>query len=562
MTVVRRLMILVGASLLATVAMAQSTGSNAPRKTELVSAETDRDADNSRALRLSLDDAVKTAVEKNLGVKLVAYDTDMAGESLRSQYGAFDPVATADVQHQSNNSATTSTFVPSSSRSTSANFGLAQFLPTGGDYSVGWTNSRSTTAGGGSFVSPAYRSGLSFSANQPLLRNFGTDVNRRGILIARNSRGISLEQFRAQLMDTAVSVEQAYLDLVYSRRNVEVVKESLFLARDQSRITQIRIDVGASAPLDILQPRVTIATSEEQLIFAVAAVRDAEDRLRALLNLDRAEWDRPIIPTNEVAFAPMTIDVEGAVARALELRPEMRQQGFTIDTRRIQYRYARNQVLPRVDLGLSYNAAGVSGRSLEFDPITGQPTGRVTSTGYTRSLSQVFQNEFPSWSVGFSVAVPITNIGARAERRRAELDLERSKVNRESFEQTIALDVRQAARDVDTSARSISASRAARDAAERNLDAERKRYENGMTTNFQVLQVQQQLADSRVRELQALVGYNKAISIYHRAVGDVLEQRNIMVETPTVNEPTYWFMGLEKIDRLKYSSRAGSGESK
>jgi len=562
MTVVRRLMILVGASLMATVVTAQTTSATAPRKTEAVSAETDRDVDNSRALRLSLDDAVKTAVEQNLGVKLVSYDTDMAGEGLRGQYGTFDPVATADVEHQSNKSATTSTFAPSSSRSTSANFGLAQFLPTGGNYNVGWTNSRATTAGGGSFVSPAYRSGLSLSANQPLLRNFGTDINRRGILIARNSHGISLEQFRAQLMDTAVSVEQAYLDLVYSRRNVEVVKESLFLARDQSRITQIRIDVGASAPLDILQPRVTIATSEEQLIFAVAAVRDAEDRLRALMNLDRAEWDRPIIPTNEVAFAPMAINADEAVARALELRPEMRQQNLSIDTRQIQYQYARNQVMPRFDVGVSYNAAGVAGRSLEFDPITGQPTGRATSTGYTRSLNQVFQNEFPSWSVGFSVGVPITNIGARAERRRAELDLERSRVNRQSFEQTITLDVRKAIRDVDTSARSITASRAARDAAERNLDAERKRYENGMTTNFQVLQVQQQLADSRVRELQALVGYNKAISIYHRAVGDVLEQRNIRVETPQAKEPTYWFMGLEKIDWLKYSNRAGSGEPK
>jgi outer membrane protein len=562
MTAVRRLMILIGASLMATVAMAQTTGATASRTTEPVTAETDRDADNSRALRLSLDDAVKTAVENNLGVKLVGYDTDMAGESLRGQYGPFDPVATADVAHQSNKSATTSTFSPSASRSTSANFGLAQNLPTGGNYDIGWTNSRSTTTGGGAFVNPAYRSGLSLAVNQPLMRNFGTDVNRRGILIARNSLGISRESFRAQLMDTAVSVEQAYLDLIYARRNVEVVKESLFLARDQSRITQIRIDVGASAPLDILQPRVTIATSEEQLIVAVASVRDAEDRLRALLNLDRIDWDRPIVPTTEVAFSPVILDVDTAVGRALELRPEMRQQDLTIDSRRVQYQFARNQVLPRVDLGLTYNAAGVAGRSLEIDPNTGEPTGHVTSTSYDRTLSQLFENKFPSWSIGFSVAVPITNIGARAEKRRAELDLERAKVNRLSFEQTIALDVRQAARDVDTAAKSISASRAARDAAEKNLDAERKRYENGMTTNFQVLQVQQQLADSRVRELQALVGYNKALSIYHRAVGDVLEQRNISVEPAEVKEPTYWFMGLEKIDWLKFSSREHNAETK
>lgn len=543
---IRRLLTIMFASLVATAALAQTTQGNAPRTTEPVTAETDRDVDNSRALRLSLDDAVKTAVERNLGVKLVSYDTAMDVQSLRSQYGVFDPVATANVEHSSSEAAL--------QRSTSADFGVSQTLPTGGDYSIGWTNSRVT--GESSSANPAYRSGLSLDLNQPLLRNFGTDINRRGILIARNTLGISREQFRTQLMDTAVNVEQAYLDLVYSRRNVEVVKESLFLARDQARITQIRIDVGASAPLDILQPNVQIATSEEQLIVAVANVRDAEDRLRALLNLDRSEWDRPIIPTDPVTYTPMVIDADAAVARALELRPEMKQQDLAIDTRRIQYQFARNQVLPRLDTYLSYNTTGIGSRAAVLDPATGQPTGRYITTGYPRAISQVFQNEFPAWTVGFNVGVPITNIGARAEKRRAELDLERSQVNRLSFEQTIALNVRQTARDVDTASRSIAATRTAREAAERNLEAERKRYENGMTTNFQVLQVQQQLSDARVRELQAQVGYQQALSAYHRAVGDILDIRSISVDDPGAHadEPKYWFMGLEKIDWLKYGS--------
>src|SRR5205807_7041833 len=142
----------------------------------------------------------------------------------------------------------------------------------------------------------------------------GVDVTRRGINIARNTLGINREAFRGILMDTAVTVEQSYLDLVYARQFVDVVKEALFLARDQARITQIRIDVGASAPLDILQPQVQIATTEEQLIAAVASVRDAEDRLRALLNLPVGEWNRPIVPTDNVGYTPMTIDTDQAVS--------------------------------------------------------------------------------------------------------------------------------------------------------------------------------------------------------------------------------------------------------
>src|SRR5207237_6638057 len=189
-----------------------------------------------------------------------------------------------------------SLFDASSSGRTNANADARQLLPTGGSYSVGVENQRFTRSGSGTSISPGYATGLTFGLTQPLARNFGIDVTRRGINIARNNLGIDRELFRTALLDTTNQVEQAYLDLIYTRQYIDVVRESVFLARDQARITQIRIDVGASAPLDILQPRVQIATTEENLIRGVADVRSADDRLRALLNLPDADWDRPIIP--------------------------------------------------------------------------------------------------------------------------------------------------------------------------------------------------------------------------------------------------------------------------
>ena len=220
-----------------------------------VTADTDKDLTNPRALRLSLDDALKTSMERNVGVQVQRYDYLMAGQSLRSSYGIFDWFTTADVLRQSQQSPTISQFQASATKSTVANVGVSQLIPTGGSYTVGFDNSRVSTTGGFTTVSPAYRSSLTLGATQPLMRNFGVDVTRRTINIARNTLGINREAFRSLLMDTAVSVEQAYLDLIYARQFVDVMKESLFLARDQARITQIRIDVGASAPLDILQPR-------------------------------------------------------------------------------------------------------------------------------------------------------------------------------------------------------------------------------------------------------------------------------------------------------------------
>ncbi|HYI09637.1 MAG TPA: TolC family protein [Thermoanaerobaculia bacterium] len=546
MTAVRRLITTLLVTLAATVLLAQET--TAPRAaTETVTAETDQDAANPRALQLSLDQAVRTSIERNLGVRLQEFEYQEAGWGLRSQYGIYDFLGVGRLQEVGSQSAGTSSIQASAERNVSARFGVQQNLPTGGNYEVSFGTNRDVSTGGVSTFSPFYGQRLGFNFEQPLLRDFGIDVNRRGITIARNTLGINHETFRTALMDTAVSVEQGYLNLIYARRRVDVVKESLFLARDQARITQIRIDVGASAPLDILQPRVTIATSEEQLIIAVADVREAEDQLRGLLHLDPAEWDRPIIPTDAIEYTPVAIDTADAVRRAYELRPELRQDRLATDTRRVQYLYARNQTLPVLDLDLDYGLSGFAG--------TRRAGGVVERIPYGRGLSNIAEMDFPGWTIGFNVGVPLTNIGPRAEARRAELDLRQSELTQEQTRQNVALDVRGAARDVDTAARSITATRAARDAAERNVEAERRRYENGMTTNFQVLEVQQQLSDARIRELQALVGYNQAVARYHRAVGDVLDVRGISVDIPELPEEPRIFSNLDRYNWLNYGSR-------
>jgi HAE1 family hydrophobic/amphiphilic exporter-1 len=194
---------------------------------------------------------------------------------------------------------------------------------------------------------------------------------------------------------------------------------------------------------------------------------------------------------------------------------------------------------------------GVAGRAFQGrDPVTGDPI--YNTTGYGTALQQVLRNDFPTWTLGFQVGVPLSNIGARAERKRAELDLDASRVDQAQTAQTVMLAVRSAARDVDTAARTIVASRTARDAAEQNLEAERRRYENGMTTNFQVLQIQQQLSDARVRELQALVGYAEALANYHRQVGDILDVNHITVDEPPIAPEPRVFSLLDRYNWLNY----------
>jgi outer membrane protein TolC len=501
-------------------------------RTEPVTVATDKDLTDPRALHLSLDEAVRTTIQKNLGIDLTRFDFRENGQLLREAYGPFDPLATATVSRERAQSPVTSQLNSTQSSRTIVDYGLQDFVPWGGTYSLQLNNSQSRSNNAFSTLNPDLESSVGIGINQPLLRNFGIDVNTRGITFARNTLGISREAFRSVLINTADTADKAYFNLIFARQSVEVAKEALFLARDQSRITQIRIDVGASAPLDILQPRVAVATSEENLITAEALVRSSEDRLRQLMNLDIADWDRPILPTDAITFKPITVDMDSSMARGVQLRPELREADLNIANQKLAYLFAKNQVLPRLDLNLNYGFGGAAGNLFAADP--NDPTQRVLvgSTGFRDSLQQIFNTNFPSWTVGVTVGIPITNIGARAEAKRAQLNVERTITDKANTQQGIVFDVRQTVRNLDTAGKQVGATRTAREAAEQNLDAERKRFENGMSTNFTVLQIQADLSNARQNELQALVGYEAAISDYHRAVGDLLEVRGITLQDP------------------------------
>src|SRR4029078_13573558 len=144
----------------------------------------------------------RTAVGQNLGVQVTRYGYREAGESLREAYGPFASFTPADIAHSNKETPVSSQSTASASRNTFVNLGVSQLLPTGGTYSVDFNNNRLVQSGGFTTVSPAFGSSLSLGLQQPLLRNFGMDINRRQITIARNTLGLNGEELPRTHMHT------------------------------------------------------------------------------------------------------------------------------------------------------------------------------------------------------------------------------------------------------------------------------------------------------------------------------------------------------------------------
>ncbi len=496
-------------------------------------------------IRLSLDQAIGLALANNQDLNVSVNEAEASRYVLFGNLGIFDPLleASATRAHREDRSSSQLVGAAVNVRDTfDASARVSQLAPTGGVFSLGFAATRFSTNSTFFFINPSYSSGLTLSVNQPLLRNFGWQPTTWLIRTARNARDASYQDFIRDVQATVNAVEQGYWDLVFALRNLEVKKESRAISADLNRITRIKIDVGSLAPIDIVQTEVGIATAEQEIIIAEDQIGDAQDRLRRLLNFDPAQWSVPIVPTDEVRAEQAPVRLEEGTRAALERRPELRAAAYNVDSQRMRYDFFHNQTLPRLDLVGSYGYSGLGGTETVRDPRTGQILSRNPGN-FGDSFEQVLERDFNNWSVGLLFSYPVFNRAAAGRRGESKYTWEAAKASRTALEQNVVVQVRDAARAIDTASRSIAAAQKARELAERNLDAERKKFENGMTTSFQVTEIQRDLSVARTNELQALTIYRKAVSAYHFAIADILEWKGVRVEdVPEPGEPEkgYW----------------------
>jgi len=474
-------------------------------------------------VELTLSQAIELALRNTLDLDVASLTYERSAFGLGAAEGLFDPSLSASVETTSRKSPQTRSFQSDVSKTQSFDLGIGGLTRWGTQYSLGFGGTRSdsptnTTIPGYVEINPIFSAGLTASVTQPILRGFGKGVNTRLLVQSRLARDASAWDFVASVQEVVQAVENAYWDLSYALGNLDSKKEALERAKDFNRITQIKIDVGALAPIEIVQTEVTIAQREQEIILAEGQIGAAQDQLKRLLNLtDMASWARPIAPVDPPTEEQVTLDVEAGIQAALEQRPEVKQAQNSIESRKVSLAFNRDELRPRLDAKGTYGLSGVG-----FNQENVRP-----GSSYSDSVYQIRGGDFPNWTLGLNFSVPVFNRTAKANAAIAATELELAKTNLALLRQNLALEVRAAARNVDTAVRSVAAARKARELAERNLDAERKKFDNGMTTSFTVAQVQNDLTSARSNELLAVAGHLKALTAWHKAVGDLLPVKGV-----------------------------------
>jgi len=472
-------------------------------------------AEERPVLELSLDDAVKRALDNNLDIAVDRFNPTVGAEGVRQALGAYDPFLSATLSTGSQESPATSAFSGGTKVSTDTqiwNFGVNQYLPTGGTFNLTFNSNKSDTNSVFTTFNPTFTSFFSLNLTQPLLRNFKLDSAREGIRVAKKSREISDVQFRQTVINTVASTKQGYYDLIAAIDNLDAQQKSLDLAKKLLNENEIKVRVGTLAPLDVVSAQAEVASREEGVIRAEAAILDTEDALKRLIfpKNDPATWDLRIVPKDRPNAEPVRVDVGTAIQNALEKRTDVVVARKNLEKADISVDFARSQVLPQVDLVASYGSTGVGGTGLKRQNLGG-PIVSTVPGGYGDAAGDALGIANPTWTVRLNLTYPLMNRAAAAQSAQARLFKDQALISFQLLELQVAQQVRVAARAVETNSKRIATTRAARVLQEQRLDAEEKKFAAGMSTNFLVTQAQRDLADARVAEIQAIADYSKSV---------------------------------------------------
>ena len=457
--------------------------------------------------RLSLKEAIKLAVENNLDVRAELYNPASAQADLSGAMGIYNPLLLLRTEYRNSTTLSPNRNIVGGAaiarqKSITYDAGVSQLVPTGGTIDAAFNNDWNDNNFG---LGKYFNSDVTMTFVQPLLKNFGRETTELNIDVARFGKEGALELFRTRLMDIISRVQTQYHQLYSARENLEVKRASLNLAETILTNTRAQVKAGVLPAMEILNAGFGAATQKKGLIDAERALRDQEDQLRLLLQIhDAAE----IIPVDTPFRDDYQVDDASAIKRALETRPELREQRISLKSSELQARVARNQTLPELDFNASAAFTGLSDK-------------------YSRDLENVGSGRYPIWIAGLKLTYPIGNDTAENDYIRSKLRVGQTRTQINSLEETISTNVRSAIRAVRSGYLQLDVTAKGRSYAEEVMEAYIKRQKVGLATTKDLLDVLNNLVAARGNEIQAVVDYNNAIVTLWKSTGELLEREGI-----------------------------------
>jgi outer membrane protein TolC len=499
---------------------AAATASPAPVQTQTVDRYTVGQArppivEGSQLIELTLEQAQAIAIEKNLNLKVQRMNPQGIDYQIAGARATFNPAFNLDYsyrdsQSQSNN--TTEGVLTLTSRNQGYNGRINQTLPWyGATYSVSFSNNRQATNNASTRVNPAFNTGMTLNYSMPLLNGFKIDGNRNQLRTLQVQRVITDINLLASVENTKNQVRQSYWNLRQAIEQIEIARRALDIAKKQLEDSLLKVEIGTLAPIETTNFEVAVANNAQGVLAAEIGWRTAELNFKSLIvsGTDDDLYRMTINPTDKPELGVASVDIQAAVSRALAERTDIVVSRRNLDVSRLNLEVTKGSLKPTLNLNGGYSVTGQGGTTRLND-------GTIVDGGYWDALRAAYGFALPTWNFGFTFNYPLGMRAAKANYARSVLTIDQSVAQLKAQELTISTAVINAGLAVENSYKLYQAAVKSREAAEKNADASQVRFDNGMLTNFEVVQNQQTLTASRLSELNRLISYMNAVAEFER----------------------------------------------
>ena len=383
-------------------------------------------------------------------------------------------------------------------------------------------------------LNPFTNGSVGLQLTQNLLQGFGRAVNGRNIRVQNNNLKVSELQFKRQLITTITAVLNLYWDFVAFAEDVTARRKAVETAQQLLSETKRRVDLGAIAEIEITRAESQLYAAQQDLVIAETNYMQQEMVLKNALSrngvasaglsaLHLVPLDKFLVPEKDEVRA-----VEDMVSEALQKRVEIEQARINIESNNINLKGIKSSLKPTLQAFTNLTNNGLTG---ELTSLGATNPGLVfLSGGYGNLLAQLARRNYPNYSAGFSLNVPLRNRAAQSDFATSMLELRQNELDLKKNENQVRLDIHNAVIGLRQARARYEASVKSRMLQEQTLDADRRKYEFGAATPFQVVQDQRDLANARSTETQAMANYTHARISFEQALGVTLDVNNVLVD--------------------------------
>lgn len=381
-----------------------------------------------------------------------------------------------------------------------------------------------------------YTSGnLDLQLTQNLLQGFGSAVNGRNIRVQKNNLKVTDLQFKLQLVETVSSVLNLYWDLVSFQQDVQAREQAVKTAQQLFDDNKRMVDVGTLAEIEVTRAESQLYAAKQDLVIAQTNLLQQETVLKnALSRTGVASAD--LAAVHIIALDRISVpdkdeipDLEKLVSEAVEKRPEIQQSRLNLESNNLNLVGIKNSLKPTLQAFAELTNNGLTG-DLTAAGIAAGGLGSPLAGGYGNLLAQIARRNYPNYSAGFSLNIPLRNRAAQSDYVTSLIEIRQNELGLQKSVNQVRVDVQNAIIGLQQARARYDAAKTARALAQQTLEADQKKFALGASTPFQVVQDQRDLATAQSSEVQAMANYTHARISFDRSMGRTLDENHVSVD--------------------------------